>query len=225
MSAFGKVFDGRRRGQNGELKVLTYSARRFTWLGCAGVDGQAGRKLGKVICAFRAKLAKDSDGVEFEELGARGIFHSLLKDIDRAIQLYEADFAACVLHGGNSGLDEAGIYGRFRSEGKDRGDAVLCGSFEDGEPYLFAQPDERGRAERKHSEQRVHDEVIVKEPEPGQLLQGSPDGELAGSCRAMDKDQFHRLCLRRFEPCAWRRARDGDLLFVHIYSDFCEERR
>ena len=52
-----------------------------------------------MVGAFLAKFAKDSDGFQFEKLRPRGIVQPLLNDIDRAVQLYEADLAARVLDG------------------------------------------------------------------------------------------------------------------------------
>ena len=112
-SGFRIVFDDGRLGEARDLKVFADSVGGFTRLHGAGVDGEASGKLGEEVGTFLAKLAKDGDGFELEELRPRRVLQSLLNDIDRAVELHEADLAARVLDGRNSLVDEAGIHGRL----------------------------------------------------------------------------------------------------------------
>ena len=146
---------------------------------------------GKWSAPFLAKLAKDSDRFQFEKLRPRGVFQSLLDDINRAVQLYEADLAAGVLNGRNRLVDKARVHGRFRREGEDGGDAILRRGLEDREPYLLAQRDEGWRAEGEDRQERVHNEVIVEQAKAGQVVQRTADGQLSSGGRSVDEDQFH----------------------------------
>ena len=130
-------------------------------------------------------------------LMARRTIEALPEFGKRAYEFDEVDFTACVVDGADCVGNETGAHCRLRRKSEDEsfelGAASLC---EDGEPDIFAQCDERWRAELEDREKKIDNQVIVEEPETCHRGEFLRNGQFTGCGEAVEEDEFQAKRLR-----------------------------
>ena len=165
-----------------------------------------GGKRGIGKGALRREFAIQRNRRQFAARPPRRRVETGFDNRGRARERDEIDLPSGLFDQRDDALRKIGGDARLGMEGEDQRAFLRRSRAEHVEPHRLAQSDEGIAAKGKNRQQRIDDQMVVEQRQPGLRREFARDGQLARCRWTMDEDQPHPPHARnsiRVRSCAW----------------------